>query len=446
MTIIRRFHGGVHPAGHKEDTAAEKIRRLLPDRTLTYPLSQHIGAGARVCVTVGERVRRGQMLAEAQGNVSAPIHCAVSGTVKAIGPVMTARGEKAESITVENDEVYDTVPGYGEERDVSSLTPEEIIAGIRDAGIVGLGGAGFPMHVKLAVREPEKIRTLIVNGAECEPYLTCDYRLMLERGEALCRGLLLLLRLYPNAEAVIALEDNKRDAAAHLRDVVACEKRIRVALLPTRYPQGGEHMLIYALTGERIRTGQLPADVGCVVVNVASVIAADDALERSMPLTERVMTVCGDAVAEPGNFLVSIGDSFRHVLHAAGGLRVTPENLIAGGPMMGSALFSVDVPVTKTASGLLAFAHDPRAKYHQTACIRCGACVRVCPEGLVPQMLAQSADREQIDRFVQSSGLSCIECGCCAYACPAKLPLVQSIRYGKRAARQKLSQKKEEKK
>ncbi len=435
MSKIKHFHGGVHPADHKTETKDLPIVRLLPGEVLSYPISQHIGAAAIPCVKAGEHIRRGQVIAKANGFFSVPIHSAVSGKVREITSVWTARGEKCDAVVIENDGAYDTIPTYGMDRDPALLTAEVILDLLQQSGVVGMGGAGFPLHAKLKVREPDAIQMFIVNGAECEPYLTCDHRLMMERAESLCRGILLLLRLFPSAEAVIALEENKREVAAYLQDLFACERRIRIALLPTRYPQGGEHMLIYALTGRRLRAGQLPFDLGCVVVNVASVIAADDALEHGMPLTERVMTLSGDAIAKPCNLSVSIGDSLAHVIAAAGGFSTQPQTLIAGGPMMGTTLFTTEIPITKTFSGLLAFQHVQKPRAAATACIRCGACVRVCPEKLIPQALAQSADRNLTERFIAGHGLSCIECGCCAYSCPAGLPLVHSIRYGKRLAR-----------
>ena len=428
--MLHTFKRGVHPDDGKSLSKDEPIRDILPGELLTYPLSQHIGAPAVPCVEVGQHVQIGTKIAEAGGFVSCPIHASVSGDIVSIGPCMTLKGETEKCIVIKNDGSYTFQNEPVQDRDVDAMTSEEILAAIRNAGIVGLGGAGFPMHVKLGVKDPNTIDYLIVNGSECEPYLTSDYRLMLECSEELMRGLSYLLKLFPKAEAVIGIENNKPDCIEKLSAMA--KNRIRVEALAAKYPQGGERMLIYALTGRKLNVSMLPAQVGCVVVNVASVIAATEALEKGLPLTRKVMTITGDGVKHPANVRAYIGDSYRHVLDACGGFEGNPHKVISGGPMMGISMFTLDIPVVKTSASILAFSKDNVAEKDMSPCIRCGACMRACPEGLVPQLLALLSDRNQFDQFEKNGGMECIECGCCAYVCPAKRPLVQSMRYGRR--------------
>ena len=427
LTFLR---GGIHPPAHKDSTELEPIRDIEPGEVLFFPLSQHIGAPSVPVVAAGDTVRMGDRIADAAGFVSVPIHSSVSGTVVAIRPHMTLKGEPETCIEISNDGLYTPAEGYGEPRDPGSMTPDEIRNAIRDAGIVGLGGAGFPMHVKLAVKEPDTIDYLICNASECEPYLTSDARLMLERTADLVRGLGYLKTLFPKAKCLIGVEDNKPACIEALKK--ESENVCEIVPLKARYPQGGERMLIQALTGRRLNSSLLPAQVGCVVVNVASVLAALDALEKNIPLIRKVMTVTGDAVNTPCNVRVSTGDLYSHVAEAAGGFSVTPEKMISGGPMMGIAMFTLDIPVVKTSASILALTKDPVAKKDMSPCIRCGACMQACPERLVPQYLALLSDRNNFELFERYGGMECIECGSCAYVCPAKRPLVQSMRYGRR--------------
>ena len=323
------------------------------------------------------------------------------------------------------------MPGLGEKRDPSSLTPAQIRDIIRDAGIVGLGGAGFPTHVKLTTKDDSKVKYVIVNGAECEPYLTTDYRLMLERSEELLEGLKVILSLFPNAQGVIGIEDNKPEAIRLLTEKTAGESRIHVEALKTKYPQGGERMLIHAITGQDINSSMLPFDAGCIVSNVATVIAVYQAVCCSTPLITTVMTVTGDAVKSPCNLEVFVGCSHRSVLEAAGGFSVEPEKLISGGPMMGTAMYTLDIPVQKTSSSILAFEKDPVAENPSSPCIHCGRCVQACPERLVPQMMQVAADNDNFEQFEKLGGMECIECGCCTIVCPAHRTLTQSFKYGK---------------
>lgn len=428
---LKTFLRGVHPFDGKFFSKDEAIRRVLPEGEMVFPLSQHIGAPAVPTVAPGDRVLVGQQIAKPGGFVSAGICSSVSGTVKKIEMRTTIVGETRESIVIENDGQYEPIAGLGDKRDYTKLSPAEIRDIIRDAGIVGIGGAGFPTHVKLTTKDDSKVEYIIVNGAECEPYLTSDYRLMLERPDELLTGLKVILSLFPNAKGVIGIEDNKPDAIKLLEQKTAGEPGIEVCPLKTKYPQGGERMLIHAITGRDINSSMLPFDAGCIVQNVATVIAIYQAVCCSTPLITKVMTITGDAVKSPCNLEVSLGCSHQAVLDAAGGFSGQPEKLISGGPMMGTAMYTLDIPVQKTSSSILAFLEDPVADNPPTNCIHCGRCVAACPEKLVPQMLQDAADHDDFARFEKLGGMECIECGCCTIVCPARRTLTQSCKYGK---------------
>ena len=420
------FKGGVHPNDGKSLAKDKAIQVLKPKGTLVYPLSQHIGAPAQAIVSVGDRVLKGQKIAESSGFVSSPIYASVSGTVKAIEPRYNPTGAKVNSIVIENDEQYEEVT-YEERKPLIYMTKEEILNIIADAGIVGMGGAGFPTRVKLSPKEPEKIDYIIANCAECEPYITADYRRMLENPDELISGLKVVLQLFDNATGILAIEDNKSDCIKRLEELVQNEPRIKVVALQTKYPQGAERQLIYASTGRAINSSMLPADAGCVVDNVETLISIHRAVITGKPLMERVVTVSGDAVNEPGNFLVPLGMNQNELIEAAGGFNGEPEKIISGGPMMGFAMFTTDTPVTKTSSAILGFTEDEVAKQEATACINCGRCVDACPSRIIPSRLADFAERMDESSFVKWEGLECVECGSCSYVCPAKRHLKQAI-------------------
>lgn len=421
------FQGGVHPYDGKELSKDKPIVSVLPQGELVYPVSQHIGAPATPIVKKGDRVLAGQKIAEQNGFVSAPVYASVSGTVKAIEPRRVVTGDSVMSIVVENDGQYEEVtmqpPG-----DPETLSREQIIDCIKEAGIVGMGGAGFPTYVKLSPKEPEKIEYCIANCAECEPYLTSDYRRMLEEPEKLVGGMKIILRLFPNARGVLAVEDNKPDCIRLLQEMVRGEERISVRALQTKYPQGAERTLIYAVTGRQINSSMLPADVGCVVNNVDTVVAIYRAVTEGRPLMERIVTVTGDAIENPQNYRVRIGMNYRELIEAAGGFRGKPEKIVCGGPMMGFAMFDLDVPTTKTSTALLCLSRDEVSAMEPGSCINCGRCVEVCPGRVVPSRLADYAEHFDEEAFVKNNGMECCECGCCSYVCPAKRPLTQEIK------------------
>ena len=371
------FKGGVHPNDGKALAKDKAIVQVQPKGDLVYPMSQHIGAPAVPIVAKGDHVLRGQMIAEAGGFVSAPIYASVSGTVKVIEPRFTPAGSKVNSIVIENDGEYEEVE-YSTPKAVSEMSKEEILNAIGDAGIVGMGGAGFPTKVKLSPKEPDKIDYIIANCAECEPYITADYRQILEHGEELVEGMKIILRLFDNAKGLFGVEDNKPDCIEKLKELTKDEPRMEVLKLQTKYPQGGERQLIYA-------------------------------------------------VHEPGNFKVPFGMNQAELIEAAGGYKVDPEKIISGGPMMGFSMFTVDVPVTKTSSSILCFTKDEVAQYEPTACINCGRCVEVCPSRLIPSRLADYAEHHDEEAFTKHEGLECMECGSCSYVCPAKRQLKQAI-------------------
>lgn len=423
---LRTFRGGVHPEDGKALSAARALTPMEPGELLFYSLSQHIGAPARPTVAKGDHVLRGQKIAEAGGFVSAPVHASVSGTVKEIKKMRMPAGNTADCIVVENDGAMREIAF--EPADYTQLSGKEILERISDAGVTGMGGAGFPTHVKLSPKEPEKIDYILINGAECEPYLTSDYRRMLENPEMVAEGLKILLHIFPGARGVICVEDNKKDCAAALEKALKGCGNIRIQLLKTKYPQGAERMLIYAVTGRKINSSMLPADVGCIVDNVETAAAVYRAVALGEPVMDRTMTVSGDGAAKPGNYIVPTGMLFREVLEKAGGAKGEPEKMIAGGPMMGNALFSLEVPVTKTSSALLLFGKDPVSEQTPSACINCGRCMEACPGQILPARLAVFADHGDEEKFLKYHGMECCECGCCSFVCPAKRQLSQSIK------------------
>ena len=421
------FHGGIHPYDGKDISKDKPIVDYMPKGLMVYPLSQHIGAPAEPVVEIGEHVLVGQLIAKETGFVSSPIYSSVSGTVKAIEPRRIITGDHVKSIVIENDGAYDEVE-FTPNPDYTKLSREEIVSLIQKAGIVGMGGAGFPTHVKVSPKEPDKIEYIIANCAECEPYLTSDYRIMMETPEKLVEGLRIELSLFNNARGILAIEDNKPDCIKKLKELTKNEDKITVIPLKTKYPQGSERHLIFATTKRAINSSMLPSDAGCIVNNVDTICSIYQAVVEGKPLLQRIVTVTGDCIKNPQNFRVPIGTNYHELIDEAGGFIKDPEKIVSGGPMMGFAIFDLDVPATKTSSALLCLSKDQISHATETACINCGRCVEVCPGRVVPSKLADFAQNGNREMFEKYNGMECCECGCCSYICPAKRYLTQSIK------------------
>ncbi|MBO7710227.1 MAG: electron transport complex subunit RsxC [Lachnospiraceae bacterium] len=434
---IKTFKGGVHPEENKDISKSLPVERYLPKGDLVFPVNQHIGAPAKPVVKKGDQVLAGQLIAEAGGFVSANIVSSCSGTVKAVEERVVASGAKATCIVIENDGQFTPAPGIGVKRTIEELSDKDILAAIRSAGIVGMGGAGFPADVKLMPKNASEIDYVIANGCECEPYITCDDRLMQDKNLGIIEGLKLVLQLFPNAQGVIAIEDNKPDAIKDMEGVCAGENRMYVQPVMTKYPQGGERSLISVIAGRDLKVGMLPAQLGCVVCNVATLYAIYLACLHSEPLMERYFTITGDAVKEPKTVIAKIGTSTAELIEAAGGIKdgVKLTKVLSGGPMMGLALSSLDVPIAKNNNALTVLAEDPveAAEQKMTACIRCGRCSRVCPIRLIPQQMAVACENHDLDQFQKLYGMDCFQCGSCTFICPAKRPLMQLFKDAKAA-------------
>jgi electron transport complex protein RnfC len=433
---LHSFKRGVHPHDGKAYSNSVPIKEIPSPKgaELVFPLSQHIGAPATALVAKGDRVLLGQKIAEAGGFVSSPIFASVSGTVKAIEPRLTIGGAKVNSIVIENDGEFEELETLGKDTDYKSFSKEKILDKVKNAGIVGLGGAGFPTHVKLNPPPDNKIDSIIINAAECEPYLTTDHRLLLEKTSRIITGLEIIMSLHQGAKGYIAIEENKPDAIEAVSKAIEGKSDIEVIVLKCKYPQGSEKHLIYAVTGREVPSGALPAAVGCIVDNVNTVLAIERAVVKDRPLMHCVVTISGDAVANPGNYQVRLGTDIAWLLEQVGGFKEEPAKIIAGGPMMGTALFDTHVPCQKTTSGLLAFTKKTAEIPPATACIRCGKCIDVCPMGLQPTEIVKDLNKKDYAAFIKHNGIDCIECGSCSYTCPAKRHLAQTLRVGKREA------------
>ena len=458
IDLAYTFRGGVHMHEYKI-TASKPIEKLpIPER-IVVPLSQHIGAPCTATVKVGDTVDKGQIIGVVEKGLGCPVHSSVSGKVSKIETVITPQGRRVEQIVIEND---------GEERlwneispvdkKIEDVTPEECIEAVRLAGVSGMGGATFPTYAKIA-SAMGKVSHIIINSAECEPFITANHRLMLEEPEKIINGLKLLMHVFGLDKGIIAVEDNKMDAVAKLREVLGEDKSVEISVMKTKYPQGDERQIIYALTGVELKSGKLPADVGCVIFNSETCYNVYRAVFEKMPLIERVVTVSGNCVKEPKNILAPIGTALTELIDFCGGFTDTPEKIVLGGPMMGFAQWDINVPVTKGTNAILALSKSFNKKQSTPyACLHCGKCVSVCPMHLMPLYLAQHSQNKDFDTCESYNALSCVECGSCAYICPGSVPIVQLIRLAKgvindkkraaaaAAAAAKPEEKKEEKK
>jgi len=433
---IRSFAGGIHPRetlGGKRVTGVMPVVNALPPATVAISLSQHVGAPCRAIVKPGQRVLMGQKVGEPVGYMGAPVHSPVSGVVKGIKPRTVASGARVDCVIIENDGLDTPVDGLNIIEDPMTADKDVLLKAIREAGIVGLGGAAFPTQVKLSPPEDKKIEYLLLNGAECEPYLTGDHRMMVERAKYIVDGARIAGRILNAGRIMIGVELNKPDAISALRKCAG--KDVEVCPLKVKYPQGGEKQLIRALARRKVPSGKLPMDVGCVVMNVSTAAQISVSLRTGMPCISRVVTVTG-MVQNPCNLKVRVGTDIGSVIEQAGGALEGAERVILGGPMMGAGAYNLNTPVMKATGGILLLGQQKKQKESQ--CIRCGSCVQACPMGLMPLTIYAMGKKSQFrEAVLKEHALDCMECGSCAYDCPAKLPLVHMIRVVKRAGREK---------
>ncbi len=424
--------GGVHPPEHKLSTKSKIVDLPVP-KTVVVPLAQHLGVPAKPVVNKGDEIKVGQLIAESNGFVSANIHSSVSGKVVKIDKSLDASGYKRDAIfiNVEGDEWVETIDRSTDLKKEITATAEQIVSKLAEAGIVGLGGATFPSHVKASVPKGKKAEYLIINGVECEPYLTADHVLMMEKPEELLVGIEILKKALGVNKAIIGIENNKPDAIEKLSLLAKQHQGIHVQALKVQYPQGGEKQLIQAVIGKEVPSGGLPIDIGAVVFNVGSVFAIYEAVQKNKPLFERVVTVTGKSVAKPSNFKVRLGTQITELIEAVGGLPEDTGKIINGGPMMGKSIASTDIPVVKGSSGILLIKESEAKRKVVEPCIKCSKCVSVCPMGLEPYLLGVLGEKSIFDKLEKEKVMDCIECGSCSYTCPSGRPLLDHIRFGK---------------
>ncbi|MBR6531019.1 MAG: electron transport complex subunit RsxC [Clostridia bacterium] len=436
INAVKKVRGGVKVAHHKNTAELEVVRMPEPKQVI-LPMQQHIGAPCTPTVKVGDTVKVGQVIGDSEAFVSAPIHASISGTVTAIGNVKLPGGAMAQGVTIESDgemQLYEGIKAPHVE------TKEDFIKAIRDSGLVGLGGAGFPTHVKLRVPLDCHIDTLVINAAECEPYITVDYRECIENSWDIYSGIRTMMEFLEIPNVVIAVEDNKPEAFKILSQIVdgnsSAGGAIKIMQLESRYPQGAEKMMVQSATGRQIPPGKLPSDVGCMVMNVTSVAFISRYLKTGKPLVSRSLTVDGLAIKEPKNIRVPIGTSISDIIEFCGGFKDEPVKIVAGGPMMGAAITSIEHPLSKNNNALLAFSKDDAKIFRETDCIRCGKCATACPMSLVPTRIVRNTKAGDADALLKDGVMVCMECGSCAYSCPAKKPLVQHMRLTKAVIRE----------
>ena len=426
------FSGGVHPAGNKELTSHKQtVTAALPKRVV-IPLSQHIGAPTKPLVVIGQEVKKGEKIGESGGFVSAPVHATVSGKVTAIGNFPHSMGTDMTAVVIESDGKDEWVAGIRETKDYLQLSPDELKKMVSEAGIVGMGGATFPTHVKLSPPKEKPIDVIILNGAECEPYLTSDHRLMVEKSTEIVEGLKILMRILNVKKGYIGIEANKPDAVEAMKKAATSSPEVEVFAVQVKYPQGAEKMLIKAIANRTVPAGGLPMDVGVVVQNVGTAAAIYDAVRYGRPLIERYVTVTGRGVKEPKNFLARIGTPFSQLIEEAGGLTAEAAKVIAGGPMMGMSQYTLDVPVIKGTSGILVLPKAEVSTKPYGPCIRCARCIDACPMMLQPSLIGLFIEKGHYEDAKDYNLMDCFECGSCTFVCPANRPMVQWVKRAKR--------------
>lgn len=428
---LATFRGGIHPPDKKKLAANSPITEAQPPKIAVIPLSQHIGVPCKAAVSIGRQVKKGELIGEAGGFVSAPVYASVSGKVVAVGEFPNAMGKMITSVVIENDfkEEWTTLD---DSPDYMNLPAEQLKEKIKAAGIVGMGGAAFPTVVKLSPPKEKPIDAVLINGAECEPYLTADYRLMLEKPKEIVEGLKILMKILGVQKGYVGIENNKPDAVAKIKETVVDEPEIEVIALEVKYPQGAEKMLIKAILGREVPPKALPMDVGVVVQNVGTAVSVYEAARFGKPLIERVVTVTGEGIKEPKNLMVRIGTQISHLIEQCGGFKDGVGKVISGGPMMGFAVYSLDVPVTKGTSGILVIPEKDIVHADDYGpCIRCGRCIDACPMNLIPSMLSICSEKGFFEDAKEYDLFDCFECGSCAYVCPSKRPIVQLVRLAK---------------
>lgn len=419
------FRGGIHPQDFKKMSKDKSFVRIKAKGEFIFPLSMHIGAPSKCIVEIGENVKCGQLIGEASNFVSSNIFSSVSGTVVDIKTIVLPNSVKSDAIVIEPSESDSEPILFDTKNNLDEWTAEEIIERVKQAGIVGMGGAGFPTHVKLSPKDRNAIDTILINAAECEPYITADYRRIIENTSEIVSGCEILLKVFPNAKVIIAVEDNKIDAIKLLKNATCNNENITVKKLKTKYPQGGERQLIYAVLNRKINSSMLPFEKGVIVDNIETVFNIEEAVIKGMPLIYRTMTLQGQLMNNPCNVIAPIGMNTRDIIDMMGGVKESDNlKIISGGPMMGFSMETLDSPVTKTSSSILAIKNETSKASN---CINCGRCVTACPENLLPSKLAKYSENDQVEEFEETGGLECIECGCCSFVCPAKKHLKQSI-------------------
>jgi electron transport complex protein RnfC len=439
MIFAKTFsRGGVHPFDRKEATRSQEIWNAVIPSECIVPLRQHIGAPAECLVSKGDEVREGMLIGKAGGFVSANIHAPIPGTVTEIRDIYLPNGVQSQAVVIQLSGEFDRLGKAAERREWRDKSPKELLEILQEKGIVGMGGATFPTHVKYSVPKGKQAEFLIANGTECEPFLSSDHRLMLEMTDGILEGLEIGRKILGVDAVSIGIEDNKPDAIERFRARIReHDLKIDVVPLEEKYPQGGEKQLIETITGREVPSGGLPIDIGVIVSNTGTLYAMYEAVAYDKPLIERVVTVSGGAVRRPANFKVRIGTTMGELFEEAGGFSEVPKKIVAGGPMTGQTVFDLDTPIIKGSSGILGLTAREVNEAPQTPCINCGRCVRSCPAGLTPTLLYKLIEHEEYQEAVKLGVNDCIECGACSYICPAHIPLVQGIRIGKRIARKK---------